>query len=108
MLFPDRKKTNRESKQPCNGTVFSILKEIIQTAVKYLARIVKVATLSRESRNLDGSYSSNKTIISFNKVTYEISLLGKKCNEKKSLLKIAFWLHVFQRKIYMQPSQLVK
>ena len=37
------KKTNRESKQPCNGTVFSILKEIIQTAVKYLARIVKVA-----------------------------------------------------------------
>ena len=32
----------------------------------------------------------------------------KKCNEKKSLLKIAFWLHFFQRNIYMQPSQLVK
>lgn len=33
---------------------------------------------------------------------------GKKCNEKKSLLKIAFMLQFFQRNIYMQPSQLVK
>ena len=43
-----------------------ILKEIIQTAVKYLARIVKETTLSRESRHLDrSSYSSDKTINQF-------------------------------------------